>query len=61
LPTAQGTVKGPILRGLASRTSYFHDGSAATLTDVVRFYDRRFGLGLTEQQVEDLAAFPRSP
>jgi cytochrome c peroxidase len=26
-----GKVKGPILRGLASRAPYFHNGSAATL------------------------------
>jgi cytochrome c peroxidase len=52
-----GKLKGPILRGLASRAPYFHNGSAATLEDVVLFYDQRFGIGLTDQQRSDLAAF----
>jgi len=52
-----GKVKGPILRGLAARAPYFHNGSAATLTDVVEFYDERFNIGLTPQQKLDLAAF----
>jgi cytochrome c peroxidase len=52
-----GKLKGPILRGLASRAPYFHNGSAATLTDVVNFYDQRFSIGFTEQQKQDLVAF----
>jgi cytochrome c peroxidase len=52
-----GKLKGPILRGLASRAPYFHNGSAKTLADVVTFYDRRFGLGLTPQQKNDLIEF----
>jgi cytochrome c peroxidase len=52
-----GKVKGPILRGLASRAPYFHNGSAGTLDDVVEFYDERFSIGLTPQQKLDLAAF----
>jgi len=55
-----GKTKGPILRGLAGRSPYFHNGSAATLDDVVNFYDQRFGLNLTEQQKSDLVAFLRS-
>jgi cytochrome c peroxidase len=55
-----GKTKGPILRGLAARAPYFHNGSAATLLDVVNFYDRRFHLGLAEKQKEDLVAFLRS-
>src|ERR1700722_2927426 len=31
-------VKGPVLRGLASRAPYFHNGSASTLADAVEFY-----------------------
>ena len=50
-------VKGPILRGLAARAPYFHNGSAATLPDVVDFYDRRFRIGLTDREKSDLAAF----
>ena len=52
-----GKVKGPILRGLAARAPYFHNGSAATLLDVVEFYNQRFNLGFTEQQKSDLVAF----
>ena len=52
-----GKVKGPILRGLAARAPYFHNGSAATLLDVVSFYDRRFGIGFTDRQKADLVAF----
>ena len=49
--------KGPILRGLASRAPYFHNGSAATLLDVVKFYNQRFGIGLTNQDTTDLVNF----
>jgi cytochrome c peroxidase len=52
-----GKVKGPILRGLAGRAPYFHNGSAATLLDVVNFYNLRFNIGLTAAQMSDLAAF----
>jgi cytochrome c peroxidase len=52
-----GKVKGPVLRGLAARAPYFHNGSAATLSDVVEFYNQRFGIGLTAQQKADLVAF----
>jgi hypothetical protein len=52
-----GKFKGPILRSLASRPPYFHNGSAATLSDAVDFYDRRFGMQLTAQERADLAAF----
>jgi cytochrome c peroxidase len=52
-----GKFKGPILRGLAARAPYFHNGSAATLMDVVNFYNQRFGIGLTAQQRDDLVNF----
>jgi cytochrome c peroxidase len=52
-----GKVKGPILHGLAARAPYFHNGSAATLDDVVNFYDQRFGIGFTDQERADLVAF----
>jgi cytochrome c peroxidase len=55
-----GKIKGPILRGLAGRAPYFHNGSAATLTDVVNFYNTRFALNLTNQQKQDLVAFLRT-
>jgi len=52
-----GKVKGPILRGLVARAPYFHNGSAATLLDAVNFYDKRFKIGLTSQQKQDLVNF----
>lgn len=55
-----GKVKGPILRGLAARAPYFHNGSAASLSDVVTFYDKRFNVGFTAQERADLIAFLNS-
>jgi cytochrome c peroxidase len=55
-----GKFKGPILRGLAARAPYFHNGSAASLGDVVDFYDTRFSIGLTVQEKADLVAFLRA-
>jgi cytochrome c peroxidase len=52
--------KGPILRGLSARAPYFHNGIAATVADVVEFYDKRFGIGLSAQEKSDLAAFLRA-
>jgi hypothetical protein len=52
-----GKVKGPILRGLVSRAPYFHNGSAATLEDVLDFYTGRFGVFFTDQEKTDLIAF----
>jgi hypothetical protein len=52
-----GKLKGPVLRGLAARAPYFHNGAAATLRDVVEFYDRRFGIGFTDREKADLTAF----
>ena len=52
-----GRMKGPILRGLASRAPYFHNGSADSLSDVIDFYDKRFNIGFTAQEKKDLIAF----
>lgn len=52
-----GKIKGPILRGLAPRAPYFHNGAAQTLLDAVHFYEVRFGLVLTPQEESDLVAF----
>jgi hypothetical protein len=52
-----GKFKGPTLRALAARPPYFHNGSAATLADVVAFYDQRFGIGLSAGDQSDLVAF----
>ena len=55
-----GRFKGPVLRGLAARPPYFHNGSAMTLDDVVDFYDTRFAMNLSAQEKQDLVAFLRS-
>ena len=49
-----------MLRALASRPPYFHNGAAADLAAVVDFYEQRFGIGLTEDEREDLVAFLRT-
>jgi hypothetical protein len=49
--------KGPTLRALAARAPYFHNGSADNLTEVIQFYDRRFAIGFTAQEIADLKAF----
>jgi hypothetical protein len=55
-----GKFKGPILRSLASRAPYFHNGSAADLGAVVDFYNDRFGAGIVGQDKDDLVAFLRA-
>ena len=52
-----GEFKPPILRNLSTRAPFFHNGAAATLDDLVNFYNARFGLGLSDQQHNDLVAF----
>ncbi len=55
-----GRFKGPILRGLAARAPYFHNGSADDLGAAVDFYNDRFDIGLTAQEKADLVAFLRT-
>ncbi len=45
------------MRGLAARAPYFMGGSADTLRELVDFYDRRFNVGYTEQEKQDLVNF----
>jgi hypothetical protein len=52
-----GKFKGPVLRGVALRPPYFHNGIVGTLEGVVDFYDGRFGIGFTAQEKADLVAF----
>ncbi len=44
-------------RGLTARAPYFANGSAADLDELVDFYDRRFHIGLTDKEKQDLANF----
>ena len=53
-------IKVPSLRGLAARAPYFHNGSSATLQEVLNFYDQRFNMLLTDQEKSDLVAFLNS-
>ncbi|MBL0010507.1 MAG: hypothetical protein IPP22_04785 [Nitrosomonas sp.] len=52
-----GRFKGPVLRAVASRPPYFHDGSAKDLPSVINFYNTRFAIGLTNRDKSDLVAF----
>jgi mono/diheme cytochrome c family protein len=48
------------LRGVWQHAPYFHDGSAATLDQVVTVYNTRMGLGLTPQEIADVAQYLKS-
>ncbi|HEX3968932.1 MAG TPA: hypothetical protein VHW70_13270 [Edaphobacter sp.] len=52
--------KGPILRGLAARAPYFHNGAAKNLNEVINFYDQRFQMDLTQKEKKELIAFLNS-
>ena len=52
-----GRFKGPMLRNLAPRAPYFHNGLAATLEDVVALYQTSLGFVFTPQEAADLVAF----
>lgn len=49
--------KVPVLRGLEARSPYFHDGSAQNVEDLVKFYNDRFAIGFSLQEMTDLAEF----
>jgi len=49
--------KGPILRGLASRAPYFHNGAAQNLSELLEFYNQRFQMNLTTEEKDELTAF----
>jgi hypothetical protein len=55
-----GRFKGPILRALATRAPYFHNGMAQDLGAVVDFYETRFGIGFTPDEKADLIGFLRA-
>jgi mono/diheme cytochrome c family protein len=48
------------LKGVWQHPPYFHDGSAATLADVVEHYNTSFTLNLTTQQKADLVEYLKS-
>lgn len=66
--TLDGAFKTPGLRNIIYSAPYMHDGSEATLEDVVRFYNKGgddvknkskliVPLGLTEKEIMDVVAF----
>ena len=57
LRTANRMYRTTPLRALWQHAPYFHDGSAATLTDVVEHYDRIRTLGLNGSQKRDLVEY----
>jgi mono/diheme cytochrome c family protein len=48
------------LRGAWQHAPYFHNGAAATFTDVVQAYNTRRSLGLSSAQVADLVEYLKS-
>ena len=52
-----GSINMQQLRSLAARAPYFSNGSAKTLRDVVIYYNRRFKMHYTEQNIQDLVNF----
>jgi hypothetical protein len=52
--------KVPSLRGLSARAPYFHNGTAATLNDVILHYQQALGFQFTPEQREALVAFLQS-
>jgi cytochrome c peroxidase len=70
-PEDRNAFKTPTLRNIALTTPYMHDGSSATLEEVVELYDRGGGdapnkskliykLNLSAQEKADLVAFMKS-
>ncbi len=47
----------PTLLGAMSSAPYFHDGSQPTLRAVVEWFNRRFGLDLSEAELGDLTSY----
>ncbi len=52
-----GKFKPPVLRGLTTRSPYFHNGAAENITALAQFYNARFAIGLTPAQIVDLTSF----
>jgi hypothetical protein len=55
--SATGMYRTTPLRGAWQHPPYFHDGSAATLLDVVEHYNGALNLSLTEAQEKDLEQY----
>jgi len=55
-----GKFKVSSLRGIGARPPFFHGGQAATMRDVVVFYNNRFNMGLNAQDIQDLVNYMNS-
>jgi hypothetical protein len=58
--SATGMYRTAPLKGLWQHPPYFHNGSAATLADVVATYNARQALGLTDAEMSDLVEYLKS-
>ncbi len=58
--TSQKRYRTTPLRGLWQHAPYFHDGSAKTLEDVIKHYERTLNLQLTGKQRKDLEQYLKS-
>jgi len=52
-----GSILTQQFRGLIARAPYFANGSARDLNELVDFFDRRFKIGFTEKEKQDLVNF----
>jgi cytochrome c peroxidase len=52
-----GKFKPPILRGLATRSPYFHGSAADSTVNIIEFYNARFNMGLSQDEKNDLVRF----
>jgi hypothetical protein len=52
-----GRFKPPILRGLATRSPYFHGSAADSTVSIVDFYNTRFNMRLSQDEKDDLVRF----
>ncbi|MBA2960940.1 MULTISPECIES: c-type cytochrome [Ramlibacter] len=58
--SATGQYRTTPLRGAWQHPPYLHDGSAATFDAVVDRYNQRMGLGLSQQEIADVAQYLKS-
>ena len=58
--SATGMYRTAPLKGLWQHPPYFHNGTAATLANVVATYDARLSLGLTDAEKADLVEYLKS-
>jgi cytochrome c peroxidase len=52
-----GSITAQQMRALAGRAPYFAGGSAKDLRGIIEFYDRRFKIGYSDQDIQDLVNF----